>query len=98
MVMRGCSVEDSPFYHQHEGFLLELHIGPRRMLQEPRYLANRFSARVGEHSEYAGILTTEVGCVDVEAIDMPRSPQLDDTPVEVRKSVSASVVERGRGG
>lgn len=58
------------------------------MLQELRYLANRFSARVEEPSEYAGILTTEVGCVDVEAVDMPRSPQLDDTPAAVRRSAS----------
>ena len=58
------------------------------MLQEPHYLANRFSARVEEHSEYAGILTTEVRCVYVEAVDVPRSPQLDDAPAAVRRSAS----------
>ena len=59
------------------------------MLQEPRYLANRFLARAEERSEYAGILTTEVRCVYVEAIDVPRSPQLDDAPAAVRMSASA---------
>ena len=78
--MRGSSAEHSLVYHQHEGSLLELHIGPRRKLGEPHSLTNRFSARVGERSEYAGILTTEVRCVDVETVDMTRSPQLDDTP------------------